>query len=140
MSFTTDDGLFGLRGLYNFGRDFNGSYNDMLIESRRRRIARGEQVEEEEEEEEQVAMDDQDSAGSIATSGSQMTSRRVVNGREGYVDEEPAEEWLIPVERTRGYWSVGTEIYYSATEKLGGGKKTLFVAMRSEKKRVGSMN
>ncbi|KAF9966783.1 Mitochondrial distribution and morphology protein 10, partial [Actinomortierella ambigua] len=36
VSFTTDDGLIGIRGLYNFGQDFDHSYETMHAERRHR--------------------------------------------------------------------------------------------------------
>jgi hypothetical protein len=42
--------------------------------------------------------------------------------RAEYLGEETAEDELMTSERIRGYWSAGAEIYYSATEKLGGCK------------------
>ncbi|KAK3832237.1 MAG: mitochondrial distribution and morphology protein 10 [Linnemannia elongata] len=79
MSFTTDDGLIGVRGLYNFGKDFDDSYDDM-----------------------------------------QKEGRHLLRERAGYLGEETADEESVPSERIRGYWSAGAEVYYSATEKLGG--------------------
>ncbi|KAF9419436.1 Mitochondrial distribution and morphology protein 10 [Podila epigama] len=129
MSFTTDDGLIGIRGLYNFGKDFDDSYEAMLKEGEiRRRKAYGFPAQDEE-----ILLDNPDSAyidleqesGSKTntvqtdTSGTLKMSNNGFD-RQGYVGQEPVEEWSGPSERIRGYWSVGAEIYYSATEKLGG--------------------
>ncbi|KAF8926643.1 hypothetical protein EDD21DRAFT_119913 [Dissophora ornata] len=136
MSFTTDDGLIGIRGLYNFGQDFDESYGDMLNEGRHRQQS------------EEIILNNQDSgfieleqeSGETASafpsppdsisSGTSKTStleslRTQVTGitkseRTGYLGEDATEEWTIPSERIRGYWSAGAEVYYSATEKLGG--------------------
>ncbi|KAG0320642.1 Mitochondrial distribution and morphology protein 10 [Dissophora globulifera] len=148
VSFTTDDGLIGIRGLYNFGRDFDESYEGMLDESRRRR-RRSEQTEE------TMLLDNhdgaftalkQESSESASASNSTSTSPsapvlpaasaistpRLLGSeaamapgstdktRMGYLGEEANEEWAVPSDRVRGYWSAGAEIYYSATEKLGG--------------------
>ncbi|KAF9116614.1 Mitochondrial distribution and morphology protein 10 [Mortierella sp. AM989] len=131
MSFTTDDGLIGIRGLYNFGKDFDDSYEDMLNERRRRHGG--------DDRAEQVLLNNFDS-GSIdleqgsaepatftsTTSSSGLESEKMTsninhNERSGYLGEETSEESaLMQSERIRGYWSTGAELYYSATEKLGG--------------------
>ncbi|ORZ13434.1 hypothetical protein BCR41DRAFT_387248 [Lobosporangium transversale] len=149
MSFTTDDGLIGIRGLYNFGKDFDDSYESMLQESRLRRHRQLQQ----EECIEKVLLENQDSSSvkpeqqsedsTLATSSTSRSSSplskstviptsdlsrdpnsdissKVDSSRAGYLDEEMPEEWIVPSERIRGYWSVGAELYYSATEKLGG--------------------
>lgn len=95
-SFTTDDGMIGIRGLYNFGRDFNLSYQAMLSEGRRRR-----------------RLDRQ--------AGTNHANLADEEEEDEELEQEPdLEEWLNPSGRTRGYWSAGTEIYYSVADKLGG--------------------
>ncbi|KAF9167300.1 Mitochondrial distribution and morphology protein 10, partial [Mortierella sp. AD010] len=131
MSFTTDDGLIGIRGLYNFGKDFDDSYEDMLNEGRRRHGGKHT---------EQVLLNNFDSgsieleqasaepastsssSSSFSNSGSEEMQNNIKsNDRTGYLGEEtPEEESLMQSERIRGYWSTGAELYYSATEKLGG--------------------
>ncbi|KAF9581751.1 Mitochondrial distribution and morphology protein 10, partial [Lunasporangiospora selenospora] len=115
VSFSTDDGLIGVRGLYNFGRDFDESYQDMLREGRERRRRQGKELDEDkaiEEKFEKDLLQQKDKAAG--------PSPRAGFDRTDYLGEEPAEEWTMPSERIRGYWSVGAEVYYSATEKLGG--------------------
>ncbi|KAI1313018.1 Mitochondrial distribution and morphology protein 10 [Mortierella claussenii] len=146
MSFTTDDGLIGIRGLYNFGKDFDDSYEDMLNERRQRR-RQGKQTEEmllHSQESGSIELEQGQRAGDIAlglvsgaaaesvtpkmdleSNDTQMSKSRTgtMDGQErrsGYLTDETPEEWAMPSERIRGYWSVGAEIYYSATEKLGG--------------------
>ena len=142
MSFTTDDGLIGIRGLYNFGQDFDDSYEDMLNESRHRRLG-GKQTEEiilnnrdsgfieleqESGESASAVPSSSDYISSATSETSTLESLRTEatgstrSGRTGYLGEDATEALTMPSERIRGYWSVGAEIYYSATEKLGGGK------------------
>jgi len=130
VSFTTDDGLIGVRGLYNFGQDFNESYQGMLRESRSEVNA-----------EETVLLDNPDSSfiELEQESGESVTGLQksedpllvqaptlAMEADQGYSDklQDPTEEWAGPSERIRGYWSAGAEVYYSATEKLGGGKSS----------------
>ncbi|KAF9338574.1 Mitochondrial distribution and morphology protein 10 [Linnemannia elongata] len=130
VSFTTDDGLIGLRGLYNFGKDFDNSYDDMQKEGRRRRREAGL-----EDEEETTLLNNSDSGSidleqeSFEKTGSTTrgpvtlelkSSEDLLRERAGYLGEETADEESVPSERIRGYWSAGAEVYYSATEKLGG--------------------
>ncbi|KAF8980503.1 Mitochondrial distribution and morphology protein 10 [Entomortierella lignicola] len=130
MSFTTDDGLIGIRGLYNFGKDFNDSYEDMLKEGRQRRQG-GNSTELdngsiESEQGSATPVSSSPVSSTVASSSSEPSetekSEKKHSEREGYLDEEStSDEWgLIPTERIRGYWSAGAELYYSATEKLGG--------------------
>jgi len=131
VSFTTDDGLIGVRGLYNFGQDFDDSYEDMQKEGRRRRRELGLEVEEKEE---VTLLNNLDSASieleqesaQDAASLKLKSSNDLVKERVGYLGEETAEEESMSSERIRGYWSAGAEVYYSATEKLGGCKATLY--------------
>ncbi|KAF9929209.1 Mitochondrial distribution and morphology protein 10 [Linnemannia zychae] len=122
VSFTTDDGLIGVRGLYNFGKDFDDSYEEMQKEGRRRRKEAGL-----EEEEDVTLLTNLDSASieleKVSSDDSTVTThqpqRSYSEERSGYLGETTEEE-STPSERIRGYWSAGAEIYYSATEKLGG--------------------
>lgn len=130
VSFTTDDGLIGVRGLYNFGKDFDDSYDDMQKEGRRRRREAGL------EDEEDITLLNNVDSGSIdieqkssnetgtATRGPATlelkSSDDLLRERAGYLGEEAAIEEPGPSDRIRGYWSAGAEVYYSATEKLGG--------------------
>lgn len=132
VSFTTDDGLIGVRGLYNFGKDFDNSYDDMQKEGRRRRREAGL------EDEEEITLLNNSDSGSIdleqesfektgSTTRGPVTlelksSEDLSRERAGYLGEETADEESVPSERIRGYWSAGAEVYYSATEKLGGRK------------------
>ncbi|KAK3847252.1 MAG: mitochondrial distribution and morphology protein 10 [Linnemannia gamsii] len=129
VSFTTDDGLIGVRGLYNFGKDFDESYNDMQKEGRRRRREAG--LEEQEEvtllnnmdsgsiELEQRSAEDTGTSTGRPETLEMMSSEDLERERAGYLGEEKADE-SVASERLRGYWSAGAEVYYSATEKLGG--------------------
>ncbi|KAF9087862.1 Mitochondrial distribution and morphology protein 10 [Mortierella sp. GBA35] len=131
VSFTTDDGLIGVRGLYNFGKDFDDSYEDMQKEGGRRRRESG-IVEEEEEttlltnldsgsiELEQESAEDSSTAARQSATLEMKSSDDLRRERKGYLGEETSEEESMPSERIRGYWSTGAEVYYSATEKLGG--------------------
>ncbi|KAF9436175.1 Mitochondrial distribution and morphology protein 10 [Entomortierella beljakovae] len=123
MSFTTDDGLIGLRGLYNFGKDFDDSYEGMLDEGRRRDgIDQTEKVLLENPNNNLKELE-QGSSSFSSTSNSEQKEPSTLpqHSRSGYLGEEPQEEWtLTQTERIRGYWSAGAELYYSATEKLGG--------------------
>lgn len=128
VSFTTDDGLIGVRGLYNFGKDFDDSYEAMLKEGRAQSGAL---------QDETVLLDNPDSAfidleqahgkeEAVASSDKTEEILRLsenTSERKGYLGEETPEDLSASPERIRGYWSAGAEIYYSATEKLGGGKK-----------------
>ncbi|KAF9908156.1 Mitochondrial distribution and morphology protein 10 [Linnemannia zychae] len=130
VSFTTDDGLIGVRGLYNFGKDFDDSYDDMQKEGRRRRREAGLEVEEEVtllssmnsgsvDLEQRLAEDAGASVGHPETL--EMKSIEDLNrDRAGYLGEEMSQDEPMTSESIRGYWSAGAEIYYSATEKLGG--------------------
>ncbi|KAG0248151.1 Mitochondrial distribution and morphology protein 10 [Mortierella polycephala] len=136
MSFTTDDGLIGIRGLYNFGKDFDESYEGMLHEGRQRRRRQRNSNEQDLEDEGVILLNSQDSESidleqdstnmsssePLASPLENDTDSRTVNkyDRTGYLDEETSEEWSMPSDRIRGYWSAGAEVYYSATEKLGG--------------------
>ncbi|KAG0306500.1 Mitochondrial distribution and morphology protein 10 [Linnemannia gamsii] len=130
MSFTTDDGLIGVRGLYNFGKDFDDSYDDMQKEGRRRRREAGLENEEdiillnnldsESIELEQESSDKTGAATRSPTSLELKSSDDLLRERTGYLGEETIGEGSVPSERIRGYWSAGAEVYYSATEKLGG--------------------
>ncbi|KAF9558049.1 Mitochondrial distribution and morphology protein 10 [Mortierella alpina] len=135
MSFTTDDGLIGIRGLYNFGQDFDESYEGMLKEGRRRQhhhkvvpegmLSNSSDNTSIEQKQESTDIDlDLSSSFSHVTSELPMASEDIrIHGGEPravYLEEETAEECSLPSERIRGYWSAGAEIYYSATEKLGG--------------------
>ncbi|KAG0063828.1 Mitochondrial distribution and morphology protein 10 [Podila epicladia] len=125
VSFTTDDGLIGVRGLYNFGKDFDDSYEAMLKEGRARSGAL---------QDETVLLDNPDSAfisleqahGKEDTVTSSDKTEEILrlsenaSERKGYLGEEEPEDLSASSERIRGYWSAGAEIYYSATEKLGG--------------------
>ncbi|KAG0057057.1 Mitochondrial distribution and morphology protein 10 [Gryganskiella cystojenkinii] len=131
VSFTTDDGLIGVRGLYNFGKDFDDSYQGMLRESRSEESAK--------DEEETVLLNNPDSSfidieqETGEFSSESLPSTRVqplsvlaleaesLSSQESLGHQESTTEELnMPSERTRGYWSAGAEVYYSATEKLGG--------------------
>ncbi|KAF9328516.1 Mitochondrial distribution and morphology protein 10 [Podila minutissima] len=125
VSFTTDDGLIGVRGLYNFGKDFDDSYEAMLKEGRARSGAL---------QDETVLLDNPDSAfidleqahgkeETVASSDKMEEILRLsesTSERKGYLGDETPEDLSASPERIRGYWSAGAEIYYSATEKLGG--------------------
>ncbi|KAG0361915.1 Mitochondrial distribution and morphology protein 10 [Podila minutissima] len=125
VSFTTDDGLIGVRGLYNFGKDFDDSYEAMLKEGRAQSGAL---------QDETVLLDNPDSAfidleqahgkeEAVASSDKTEEILRLsenTSERKGYLGEETPEDLSASPERIRGYWSAGAEIYYSATEKLGG--------------------
>lgn len=126
VSFTTDDGLIGVRGLYNFGKDFDDSYNAMLKEGRVRNGSL---------QDETVLLDNPDSAfidleqaygneKEVASDEAEdiLKLSDSTSDRKGYLGEETPEDLSASSEWIRGYWSAGAEIYYSATEKLGGGK------------------
>ncbi|KAG0211846.1 Mitochondrial distribution and morphology protein 10 [Mortierella sp. GBA30] len=137
MSFTTDDGLIGIRGLYNFGQDFDESYQGMLKEGRRRHHHQHHQRPETEEvllinpDSASIELEQETGQSEVTSSASASSSTSVLQlksegdigrsrDRAGYLGEETDEELSMPSERIRGYWSAGAEIYYSATEKLGG--------------------
>ncbi|KAF9964917.1 Mitochondrial distribution and morphology protein 10 [Mortierella alpina] len=135
MSFTTDDGLIGIRGLYNFGQDFDESYEGMLKEGRRRQhhhkvasedvILNGsDDASMEQKQESPDAVLDSSSSSSSSSSELPLAAENISTHsgerRAGYLSEETDEESSMPSERIRGYWSAGAEVYYSATEKLGG--------------------
>ncbi|KAF9312777.1 Mitochondrial distribution and morphology protein 10 [Podila horticola] len=124
VSFTTDDGLIGVRGLYNFGKDFDDSYNAMLKEGRVRNGSL---------QDETVLLDNPDSAfidleqaygneKEVASDEAEdiLKLSDSTSDRKGYLGEETPEDLSASSEWIRGYWSAGAEIYYSATEKLGG--------------------
>ncbi|KAF9941170.1 Mitochondrial distribution and morphology protein 10 [Mortierella antarctica] len=135
MSFTTDDGLIGIRGLYNFGQDFDESYEGMLKEGRRRQnhhkvtsedmLLNSSDNTPMEQKQESADIDLNSSllspsAYSRLPVTSEDTETHSGEQRAGHLSEETAEEYSMPSERIRGYWSAGAEVYYSATEKLGG--------------------
>ncbi|KAG0015460.1 Mitochondrial distribution and morphology protein 10 [Entomortierella chlamydospora] len=112
--------------------DFDDSYEDMLNEGRRRHGGKHtEQVLlnnfdsgsiELEQASAEPASASSSSSSSFSNSGSEEARKSIKsNDRRGYLGEEtPEEESLMQSERIRGYWSTGAELYYSATEKLGG--------------------
>ncbi|KAG0254361.1 Mitochondrial distribution and morphology protein 10 [Actinomortierella ambigua] len=219
VSFTTDDGLIGVRGLYNFGQDFDYSYQTMHAERRHRALdlqagldqqqrALAEVMgmnDEERKQLKQASLDSKDGddenereeVGNVAQDNTRSQQRpskpdeeghhrrdqdlvprlkesarmmmvdsalgssaaldddvdlleevveeaetrlqrqrpsslqfqhgpgqgRAGQLRDGTADEQqaPEDEWAEDSDdRSRGYWSAGAEVYYSATEKLGG--------------------
>ncbi|KAG0230778.1 Mitochondrial distribution and morphology protein 10 [Actinomortierella wolfii] len=183
VSFTTDDGLIGIRGLYNFGQDFDNSFQTMQAERQHQTLGLQAELGEQqrviadvmglddegkrklrEESKRQGDVEggektdatrrhgekDEDLVPKLKESARMMmfdpalgssavldevdmleeveeeTGRKQLNQRTGLLQDNaeaynPEDEWAgESKERTRGYWSAGAELYYSATEKLGG--------------------
>ena len=58
------------------------------------------------------------SSSTLAVEAERLSSQGFLEKQQ---QDSATEEWSMPSERIRGYWSAGAEVYYSATEKLGGG-------------------
>jgi distribution and morphology protein 10 len=131
--------LIGVRGLYNFGRDFDDSYHGMLKESLRSDDATEETIllnnpdsgfiELEQENAESRTSLEGKGTSFVAQSAREPLSREKDVEQQQQRHQDSTEEWNAPSERIRGYWSAGAEVYYSATEKLGGGKVRSIVSL-----------